>query len=83
MLAIDKVLELLRNGQWHNIREIAEKTRMHEFKVELITSFLVEYDFLELDKEEKKIKLSPQLQLFLNKIEDIEHGPARQKCSFA
>ena len=72
MLAIDEILDLLRNGEWHGLKEVADRTRLKEVKVEIVTSFLVEYDFLEFDKEEKKIKLSPQLQLFLKKIKDIE-----------
>jgi len=76
LLAIDEILQLLKNGEWHGLREIVDKTRLHEFKVELITSFLAEYDFLEFDKREKKIKLSLQLLLFLKKIEDIEREEA-------
>jgi len=72
LLAIDEILDLLRNGEWHGLKEVADRTRLKEVKVEIVTSFLVEYDFLEFDKEEKKIKLSPQLQLFLKKIKDIE-----------
>ena len=72
MLAIDEILDLLRNGEWHGLKEVADRTRLKEVKVEIVTSFLVEYDFLEFDKEEKKIKLSPQLQLFLKKIEGVE-----------
>ena len=72
MLATDQILDLLRNGEWHELREIAEKAQLHEVKVEIITSFLAEYNFLKFDKEEKKTKLSPQLQLFLKKIKDIE-----------
>jgi len=72
LLAIDEILELLRNGEWHELKEIVDETQLHEFKVELITSFLAEYDFLDYNKREKKIKLSPQMLLFLKKIEAIE-----------
>ena len=83
MLAIDEILDLLKNGEWHGVKEIADKTRLHEFKVELITSFLAQYDFLEFEKKEKKIKLSPQLLLFLKKIEGAEREALRQKRSFS
>ena len=83
MLAIDEILDLLKNGEWHGVKEIADKTRLHEFKVELITSFLAQYDFLEFEKKEKKIKLSPQLLLFLKKIEGVEREAVRQKRSFS
>lgn len=72
LLAIDDILELLNNGEWHGLKEIADRIRLNEFKVELITSFLAEYDFLEFNKKEKRIKLSPQLLHFLKKIEEVE-----------
>ncbi len=83
MLAIDEILALLKNGEWHELREIVDKTQLREFKVELVSSLLAEYGFLEYDKKEKKIKLSPQLLLFLKKIEDLERSEAAEhKCSF-
>lgn len=83
LLAIDEILELLKNGDWHELKEISNKTHLHKSKVELITSFLAEYDFLELDKKEKKIKLSPQLLHFLKKIEDIEQETVSKKCGYS
>jgi len=73
------ILELLKNGEWHGLREIAEQAQLEKLKVELITSFLAEYAFLEFDKKHKKIKLSPQLQLFLKKIEELEREEAMGK----
>lgn len=70
--AIDEILELLKNGEWHSLEEVTDKTQLQGSKVKLITSFLAEYEFLETNKKEKKIKLSPGLLLFLKKIENIE-----------
>jgi hypothetical protein len=69
LLIIDEILELLRNGQWHELKEITEKTQLRELKIQLITSFLIEYDFLEYDKDKKKIRLSPTVRAFLKKID--------------
>lgn len=79
LITIDEILALLRNGEWHGVKEIAAKSRLQESKVELITSFLAKYDFLEFDKEEKRVKLSPQLRLFLSKIDDIDRDAAQQR----
>jgi DNA-binding IclR family transcriptional regulator len=73
LLLIDEILELLKNGEWHELKEIAEKTRLKDLKVELITTFLAEYDFLEFDKKCRRIRLSPQLRLFLKKLERVEN----------
>lgn len=72
MQAIDKILDVLNNGDWHRIAEVAEETGTQESKIELISSFLSVYDFLEYDKETRKIKLSAELRGFLKKIREIE-----------
>nr|MDO8133967.1 hypothetical protein [Candidatus Njordarchaeum guaymaensis] len=68
----DKIFEVLANGNWHRLTEVAEKTGTKELKVELISSFLSTYDFLEFDKKAKRIRLSTQLHSFLEKISEIE-----------
>jgi len=69
---IDEILDVLKNGKWHDLKEISEKTQLNEFKVELLTSFLAAYDFIELDKKEHKTRLTPSLLNFLKKVRDIE-----------
>jgi len=81
MLAIDKIFEILNNGDWHRLTEVAEKTGTQESKIELISSFLSAYDFLEYDKKTKRIKLSTELQDFFEKIKEIEHKEAAGKSS--
>jgi len=72
MLEIDKIFEILDNGDWHKLTEVAEKTGTQKSKVELISSFLANYDFLEFDKNAGRIRLSAQLQIFLKKIRKVE-----------
>lgn len=76
MIRVDSLLEELRNGEWHGLKDVANKTKLHEFIVEVITNFLAEYDFLELNRKEKKVRLSPQLRLFLERIEGIDRDEA-------
>lgn len=73
MSPIDQTVELLRNGEWHEIEEIANRTKLYEFKLELMINFLVEYNFIELDAEEEKIRLTPSLLSFLKRIQIIEN----------
>jgi len=75
LLAADEIFGVLRNGEWHELKEVSSRTRLQEFKVELITNFLAEYNFLKLDKKNRKVKLSPQLLRFLKRIEDVEREP--------
>ena len=79
MIAIDKIFEILDNGNWHELAEVAQKTSMQESKVELISSFLSAYDFLEYDKKTKRIKLSTQLKTFLKKVRNMEQEEATEK----
>ncbi len=76
MLIIDEILDVVRNGEWHRIKEIAQKTKLSESKVELVSGFLATYDFLEFDKESKRIRVSQQLQHFLSKIGEVESKEA-------
>jgi DNA-binding IclR family transcriptional regulator len=72
MPQIDDILSILRNGKWHDIKEICEKTHLNALKVELLTNFLLEYNFIELDKKESKTRLTKPLYQFLKKIEESE-----------
>jgi len=69
---IDEILDVLKNGKWHDLKEISEKTNLHKIKVELLTSFLAAYDFIELDEKEHKTRLTPPLLNFLKKVREIE-----------
>jgi hypothetical protein len=65
---IDKVVELLRDGKWHTIKEISQKSKLHEFKIEILTDFLADYSFLKLNKKENKAKLTKVFTEFLKQI---------------
>jgi len=69
---IDEILDVLKNGKWHDLKEISEKTQLQGLKVELLTDFLAEYDFIKLNKKEHKTRLTQPLLDFLRKIQGIE-----------
>jgi len=69
---IDEILDALKNGKWHDLKEISEEKRLHQNTVKLLTDFLAHYDFIELNKKEQKTKLTPPLRDFLRKIRDLE-----------
>ena len=71
-LQIDKVVELLKDGKWHTIKEISQKSKLHEFKIEILTDFLADYSFLKLNKKERKAKLSEVFVEFLKKIRRLQ-----------
>ena len=76
MQSINEVIETLRDGKWHKLGEIIERSGLHEFKVGMIMSFLAEYDFIRLDKERRKAKLTSPVLKFLREIQRIEDEEA-------
>lgn len=66
---IDEILWLLKDGKWHNLREIIEKGSLSKSKMEMAVSFLWEYDFIQVNENGRKAKLRP---LMVNFIEDIQ-----------
>lgn len=69
---VNVILDLLVDGKWHSLTEIAGKTGLTEVKVDIVSSFLAEYDFVKLDKEDRKIRLAVSVVDFLRKIKRIE-----------
>jgi DNA-binding IclR family transcriptional regulator len=66
----DEILDVLKNGEWHWIHEISEKTQLSVFKLELLIKFLAKYKFIELDKTKQRTKLTPPLVSFIRKIQN-------------
>jgi len=69
---IDEILEVLKDGKWHNLSEIVGKFQLHEFRVGIIMSFLAECNFIDLDTQRQKVKLTHSVLNFLQKIQRIE-----------
>jgi len=69
---IDFIFNVLEDGKWHSLTEVADKSGLHGSKLEIATDFLAEYAFIELDKAERKVKLVASVFDFLNKIRHIE-----------
>jgi DNA-binding IclR family transcriptional regulator len=72
MSAIDEVLLLLKDGEWHDLKEITEKVALPKVKADMVVSFLSEYDFIQLNEDLKRIKLKPPIHEFFDKIQHIE-----------
>ena len=70
LLGVDEIFDTLKNGEWHDFEEISEKTQLSVFKLELLTKFLAEYKFIELDKRKQRTRLTPPLLNFIKKIQN-------------
>lgn len=75
MPTIDEILLLLRDGKWHNIKEIAQKTSLPESKTKIAFEFLGEYNFVRLNKNTKRAKIQPSIAQFIEEIQRLEKEP--------
>jgi len=66
------IIWLLRDGKWHNIKEIIQFSQGTKFKTLTVLKFLWKFDFVDINKKEKKVRLcSPALE-FMHKSEKAE-----------
>lgn len=72
MSAIDEVLWLLKDGEWHDLEDITERVALPKFKAEIVFSFLAEYGFIQLNKNIRRVKLQPSMLEFIEEIQRLE-----------
>ena len=76
MWVIDEILMLLKDGNWHDLREIIKKCSSNGLRVEMIVNFLSKYDFMELDKKDLKARLRPLMLEFIDEIQHVREEEA-------
>jgi DNA-binding IclR family transcriptional regulator len=69
----ETIIQLLENGKWHNLSDIEQETQINRNKVEAITAFLANYNFVKLDEKRQKVKLDNPTTKFFKKIRQIEN----------
>lgn len=61
----EDIFELLKDNQWHNIREVVETLNQPEKTVEEVLRFYEKFDFIQFDRTRKKVLIDPKiLELF-------------------
>ena len=79
---IDEILWSLKDGKWHDLREIIEKCSLPQSKVKMAVSFLREYDFIQVNKNGRKAKLRPLILKFIDEIQRVEREEALSHKGF-
>ena len=64
-MKIAEVLEMLEDGKWHTLKEMQEKIKLSENKIQRIVEFLEEYGFVLMDEEKGWVKLDETVKEFL------------------
>ena len=73
---MEVILEILKDGKWHSIKELADKTKLHEFKLQMIIDLLTNFNFAEIKKQRGEIKLTREF-LKIIKTEKMSSGNKR------
>ena len=73
---IDEILWLLKDGEWHNLREIIENCSLPRSVVKMAVSLLREYDFIESNGNGGKVRLRPLMLRFIDEIRRVEKEEA-------
>jgi len=56
---------MLKDGQWHALKEIQQKMGLNEDQTHQTVAFLKEYRFIIMDKTQKRMKLQENVRKFL------------------
>ena len=62
---ITLALQILDDGKWHQIQDLQETLDLSEYELEKLIIFLSKYDFVMMDKDNRKIKVNPAFQNLL------------------
>lgn len=77
-LAIDRVLEFLAtDNEWHTLDEIAQETALPAEEVSEIVDFLAANQFISLNEQGKKAKITEIVDRFMTQILEEEKLSAR------
>lgn len=69
---VDEVLGLLEDGESHGFPEIARNFRLSEDEVGRVVGFLAKYGFVDVDEEQRMVKLSSVVLSFIQTIRRLE-----------
>lgn len=64
-LSAEDILELLKDGQWHDISEIAKTLNRPERLIKEVLNFYERFDFIELDRMRKKVAIDQKMRELL------------------
>ena len=62
---ITVMLDILSDGKWHGIEELLLRLELNEHKLQEVTTFLNNYDFVKIDKKNRKVKINKDFQKLL------------------
>ena len=58
----EDVLELLKDGRWHDVSEVVNTLNRPEETIEEVLRFYEKFDFIQFDGMRKKILIDPKIR---------------------
>jgi predicted transcriptional regulator len=62
---ITMILDILSDGKWHGTEELLLRLELNEHKLQQVTTFLNNYDFVKVDKKNRKVRINKDFQKLL------------------
>ncbi len=62
---ITMILDILSDGKWHGTEELLLRLELNEHKLQEVTTFLNNYDFVKIDKKNRKVRINKDFQKLL------------------
>ena len=62
MSAIDDVVDLLKNGEWHNLQDLSKDLKLTPEKLQQIIQFLKSLDLIKLDEKQQRAQINTELK---------------------
>jgi hypothetical protein len=70
MWKIDKILNFLKTGEWYSLQEVIDVCLLPECNMRIVLKFLDQFDFIQMNESEQKVRLTSQMLSFLNQTDD-------------
>ena len=63
-------MSFLETGDWYSFDDVVSKCSFPQFKVELVLNFLIQQDFLEVDKEKQIFRFHPNMIGLISRLDE-------------
>ena len=70
MQVMDKILCFLESRQWCSFQDVMDWCSLPQRQLGLVLIFLSQYDFIEVDEKEQKVRLAPCMVKFINGLHE-------------
>jgi len=62
MSILDDVVDLLKDGEWHNLKDVAKNLELTQQELQQILQFLIKLDLVNLDEKQEKALMTSVLK---------------------